>query len=635
MSELGANVSPKREARRIGANESPTRALRVAALGLGVLLALVACEERTVVIPRDAGDASTIDAGEPIACTAGLFRCSGSSAERCLDDGTWSEPETCDALCDARSGCVVCVPDTRRCDGDVSSVCTADGSGWVPARDCAEWDVSCGADGFCDDACAAVERAESYLGCEYVAVTLPNYILEPSADEFRDGYEVRLVLTHPDDPEANPERAPATVRVEHGDEAIATVTIEPGELAEVVLPYVTTASLPTPGAAWSSTVARGAAYRVRSDRPIAAAQFSPFEYARDFEPGEVENLAFSNDASLLLPVNALGSDHVVPSWEPLQSVELELPGYLAIVGASRSTTTVRAFGRGPLALASGGESRAIEGGVELTLGFGDVAILLTVSTRTCTDALCGDGDPSGARVESDRPVAVFGGHWCANVPSGDKACDHLEEQLPPTDRLGVSYTGTALLPPEVRSFNVIRVFGTVDDTEVTVRSPDAPDQFLRIDRGRFEEARVRGAFEVVANRPVLVAQYMTGATLALDPEGGRLDLGDPSLTFVPAREQYRSDYAFVAPRSYGTAAFGQVHVALDRAPGAAIYLDEVRIDDRVVWAEVGGREVGVLEVDTGVHALRSDDSPFGATLFGMGTATSFAYPVGLDLPRVF
>lgn len=622
------------EPRWIGAAVGSSHRPRVAALALGVLLALVACDGRTVVIPRDAGDASTVDAGEPVACTPGLFRCSGSSAERCLDDGLWSEPEVCDALCDARFGCVVCVPDTRRCDGDVSTVCEADGSGWVPARDCAEWDVSCGADGFCDDACAEVERVESYLGCEYVAVTLPNYILEPSADEFKPGYEVRLVLTHPDDPEANPERAPATVVVEHGDETIATVTIEPGDLAEVVLPYVTTALLPTAGGPWSSTVTRGSAYRVRSDRPIAAAQFSPFEYAQDLEPGELENLAFSNDASLLLPVNALGSDHIVPSWEALQGADLELPGYLAVVGASRSATTVRAFGRGPLALAGGGESRAIEGGIEVTLGFGDVAILMTQSTRTCTDAFCGDGDPSGARIESDRPVAVFGGHWCANVPTADKACDHLEEQIPPTDRLGVTYTGTALLPPDVRTFNVIRVFGTVDDTDVTVRSPDAADQFLRLDRGRFEEARIRGPFEVIASRPVLVAQYMTGATLALDPEGGRLDLGDPSLTFVPAREQYRSDYAFVAPRSYGTAAFGQVHVALDRMPGAAIYLDGARIDEGVTWTEIGGREVGVLEVETGVHALRSDDSPFGATLFGMGSATSFAYPVGLDLPRV-
>ncbi|KIG14052.1 Lead, cadmium, zinc and mercury transporting ATPase [Enhygromyxa salina] len=37
---------------------------------------------------------------------------------------------------------------------------------------------------------------------------------------------------------------------------------------------------------------------------------------------------------------------------------------------------------------------------------------------------------SGSRISADRPVAVFGGHTCANVPDEDlNTCDHIEEQI--------------------------------------------------------------------------------------------------------------------------------------------------------------------------------------------------------------
>jgi len=586
-----------------------------------------------------------MDAGTDAApgCIPGTYRCSGTSAERCAADGVRFEAiEACAGACDFNLGCVACAPGARRCTAEVSEVCDTDGGGWARLRDCAEWGSACGTDGFCADACAAVERDTSYLGCEYVAVTLPNYILEPTSAEYRPEYEVRLVITQPDDREANPMGEPATVVVQHGATTVATVTVPAGGLEEVVLPYLPSGVLSPGGAsAWRSAVFVGAGYRVRSDRPVAVAQFSPFEYALPRGGGGGgDTPAYSNDASLLLPVNALGRDHVVPSWEALVSPKLTLAGYVAVVGTRPEPTIVRAFGRSPIAATDNGATRPIEGGVEFTLGLGDVAILLPVSPGVCTEDFCGDGDPSGMRIESDAPVAVFGGHSCVNVPTLSAACDHLEEQIPPTDRLGLSYTGIALLPPEIRSFNVLRVYGTADDTVVEVRSADRPDQSLRIDRGRFEEARVTGAFEVVANRPVLVALYMTGATLAIDRGGGLTDLGDPSLTYLPAREQYRSDYVFVAPRSYSSETMGQVRVALDRAPGTPLLLDGVRVDEEVVWSTISGREVGILPVPPGVHSLRSEGGasepvPFGATLFGMGLATSFAYPVGLDLPRVF
>ena len=48
-------------------------------------------------------------------------------------------------------------------------------------------------------------------------------------------------------------------------------------------------------------------------------------------------------------------------------------------------------------------------------------------------------DLSGSLVTSDKPVAVFGGHQCANVPSGATFCDHIEEEMPPVSTWGKTF----------------------------------------------------------------------------------------------------------------------------------------------------------------------------------------------------
>ena len=48
-------------------------------------------------------------------------------------------------------------------------------------------------------------------------------------------------------------------------------------------------------------------------------------------------------------------------------------------------------------------------------------------------------DLSGTKIVTDRPVSVFSGHECGNVPSNVTACSHLIEQIPPTALWGKVY----------------------------------------------------------------------------------------------------------------------------------------------------------------------------------------------------
>lgn len=53
-------------------------------------------------------------------------------------------------------------------------------------------------------------------------------------------------------------------------------------------------------------------------------------------------------------------------------------------------------------------------------------------------------DVTGTFVNSSRPIAVYGGHSCAFVPTRSVFfCDHIVEQIPPVAELGTTH----VVPP--------------------------------------------------------------------------------------------------------------------------------------------------------------------------------------------
>ena len=99
----------------------------------------------------------------------------------------------------------------------------------------------------------------------------------------------------------------ATVRVFHEDEEVEVVKIPPLQLV--------TLNLPDLGLSGSST--GKFAYSIQSNSPIVAYQFNPLDNVN----------VFSNDASLLLPMNALGTDYRVMTRAHSQQ---DHSGYLAL-----------------------------------------------------------------------------------------------------------------------------------------------------------------------------------------------------------------------------------------------------------------------------------------------------------------
>jgi hypothetical protein len=584
----------------------------------------------------DAGDASTSSADAAFSCRPGVVACWGETHYTCGDDGLSREDEVvCPEACDPERGCVPCVPSSRRCDGSVSMVCDGEGGGWSFGRDCADWGVACGSGGYCEDDCASAEALRSYVGCEYFASPLANYAGEMPFD--RAVFDFRVVVT-------NPNPLPTEVTILNGSQLMTRETIVPGGVAEIPLPWIDGLSFPFDGSAWQSLVRGGGAYRLLSNRPVIVTQFNPFEY--------VSGRAFShtNDASLLLPVHALGTEYVGLSYPPLSSGRVPdqqsvFPGYLALVGVTPEPASVEIVPTVSVAEDAEGRWPETEPGTPLRfeLARGEVALITPLMPPICGEArdvfspvspdrpenggYCyeAEHDLTGSRVRSDRPIAAFGGHTCAFVPFDVLACDHLETTLAPVATWGSDFETLPLRDPTTDVPNLVRIVAAHDGTEITLDPPQRgvePGHVL--DGGEHLDFMIDGAVSIRSSEPVQVGQFLLGQNLRNPP----LPRGDPGLTILVPQEQFRLEYVFVTPSSYVPTVNGQSWVLVSREPGVAITLDGALVEAE--WIAVGDRELAVVPVAGGSHRA-SSSQPFGLTAYGLGSYTSYAYPAGLDL----
>lgn len=591
------------------------------------------------------------DGPGPNQCVPGQPGCLGNLHFVCGPDGqTRLEEVTCPTLCDAQLGCVTCLPGTRQCVGSVSQVCDSTGSGWAFGRDCADWSVTCGPDGYCEDLCAEAERTASNVGCEYWPVALANTTeLSPAV------FDYRVVV-------ANPSPQDAHVRFSRAGTQIAETTLPPGGLEAIVLPWVDGQSFAIGQGDWRSLVVADGAYRVLSDVPVIATQYNPFEYSVDGV------FSYTNDASLLLPVHVLTGAYVGASWVPLSRrtcseapvvgcdwSSIRYPGYLAIVGISPEPTAVTLTAAGEIqADAAGRIARTSKGGsVSFALARGEVAHVTVAPPPECVAGrpgynslvecetvpfvgeLCDyfdtcsetDHDLTGTRVSADGPVEVFGGHTCAYVPHTSQACDHLEEQMPPIQTWGADYVGAPMGDGGITGRNIVRVVAAFDGTVVTVTPAQGGVNGGTLGAGQYLQFDATTPYRVQGSRSIMVAQYLVGQ-YASDPPAAR---GDPAVTVLAPAEQYRSDYTFILPTSYNAGTNGQNHILVIRPPGLAITLDGAPL--AAAFQPIGDREIGVALLDGGTHHTTASE-PFGLIAYGMGSFTSYATPAGLDLESI-
>ncbi|HRI07942.1 MAG TPA: IgGFc-binding protein, partial [Nannocystaceae bacterium] len=521
--------------------------------------------------------------GEP-PCPKDTVLCENNTAKVCDGMGGFSSETPCADECLEGKGCVLCLPGSVQCNGKIPEACNDNGDAWVPGEACDDLQgLACDPNqGGCAGACANLGL--SYVGCDYYSTVTQQYDLYNTAP--KDEFAIAV---------ANTANQIAKVTVTQGANTVTTADVAANSVQIIKLPWVNALTKGT----GPSVLVQDGAYRVRSTNPVTVYQFNPLKSTT------------TNDASLLLPVNTWRDKYMVASWPHWSG----LPAFYAVVAQADGTkVTLAPSATGKVIQAGGGV--AADGTGVVTLNEGDVLQVMTGN----------NGDVTGTVVTADKPIEVFGGHDCTNIPANVSACDHLEEAMFPVDTLAKEYI---VVPPiqvpnnALDKAQMVRIVASEANTTLTF-TPDQPVNKVLTNVGDFVQlSTTTAAFKVSADKKILVAQYMVG-------QSAGFGTSDPSMLLTVPTEQYRSSYLFYAEKNW-TANFVDIIAPV----GAGVQVDMQAVNS---WKPIGATGYQVAHVPLsnlgdGTHRVTSDQK-VGISVYGVQSAGSYWYPGGLDLDLI-
>jgi hypothetical protein len=465
---------------------------------------------------------------------------------------------------------------------------------------------------------------------------------------------------------ANPQTDDVSVNITRGGkDVVPAFMVTAGQLQLVDLPWVNelkNPSMPSFDGTFTfwSTLVKGGAYKLTSSAPVIVYQFNPKEFkVKGCTDGITGGpcYTYSNDASLLLPSTTLSAHYIAIARESFVLKEaltgvpplyLKAPGFISIVGAEDAMATVTVkFSANTLA-GQNGTPAPFKAGTTgtFTLAQGDVLQLMSDSPMNCpamggmdpftdmygrmgTYGYCDPttSDLTGTEITSDHKIAVFGGHDCTFIPYNRWACDHLEEQMIPLESWGKDYIGSHSQRSPLTIPDFWRVVSGTDNNTISF-DPASVHAPITLQKGDFAEFPSTANFEATGTGAFQLVQYMAGQSYSGFGTGGTSP-GDPAMSLSVPIEQYRDNYLFVTPDTYD---LNFVNVTVPA--GVDVMLDGMSIDP-VKFKAIGGGmwTVARVALAAGTHNI-SAGKPFGISVYGLATYTSYMYPGGLDVKTI-
>lgn len=487
-------------------------------------------------------------------------------------------------------------PDAGPSQPDAAIPIDVDGDGFSPPQDCDDTDPNVnpsaaencedGIDNDCDgsadtdreclSACELAVLDNSYLGCGFYALDLPQISLNKI-------YAISV---------SNPSLSEtATVIISGPGGVLETLSVLPLEVGTYEVSDRASMNISVGGVT-------NQVYRIDSDQPIAAYQFNSFDTIG----------AASTDASLLFADHTLGSDYFAMTYD------------VAGIGADRSFVSIVAT-EDDTVVNVDATSTTMDA-TQATLAKGEV---MTVISSIVGESL------TGSQISANNPIAVFAGNRCTQVPTGTAYCDHVEQQMFPRQAIGDNYIIGKTSPRQSCDLpDYVRILADVDNTTVTLTPASGGPYTLQA--GEHVELALTEPVALQASGPVLVGSFMASS------QGGSCnDEGDPAFTLQVPSDQFRNQYVFLTPPTY-TRDFVDViapmgaNVVLDdqvqvlstvAIGGTDFTLTSILIDDGTHVLQ-SSEPVGILVYGYGGPS----GSPDGVV------NVSYAYPGGLDLAPI-
>ena len=387
------------------------------------------------------------------------------------------------------------------------------------------------------------------------------------------------------------------------DDALPLLLIagEPGttgtvSVAGLSLPFTDTFLIPEEGTTGlllpqeadlgdANDVIQNKGVHITSDKPVTI-------YGVNFMP-------YSTEGYLALPLPALGRAYVVMTYQNLSIGAPDLNGVQLGVVATDDSTTVTIV---PSALVAGHPA-----GVPFT------RTLQRGQTFQLLNAAATPVDLTGTLVFADKPIAVFGSHQCASVPSTNDVflCNHIIEQMPPTQMWGTEFL---TMPLAGRSGgDTFRFMALSGGATVTVNGVSIPGV---LNSGQFHEVRLNQPAHIVANRPILAAQFANSSDFDSATNS------DPFMVLVPPTRLFASEYTVPIgfPNSF-------VNIVAPSGTTVLLNGNPVLIDSPIGASGYSGATMPFESSALSVASV--DGAPFGLIVYGWELFDSYAFPGGL------
>lgn len=319
---------------------------------------------------------------------------------------------------------------------------------------------------------------------------------------------------------------------------------------------------------------------------------------------------FTTDAMQVFPVTSLGTTYRAEAYRGLPGFAEFYKSELLVV-ATQDGTQISIT---PSVLTIGGHPANVPFTINLNAG-------QSYQVQSATSAL----DLTGTLVQGTaqngpcRPFVVLSGSMCANVPVGCPACDHICEQMMPTDRWGTLFHTIPFLGTTQHTY---RVLAHQAGTQVSING-GAPITLGA--GGQYQVNANATAVCITATQPVSVVQLMEGFNCATR--------GDPSMVSLLPDDRKST---WVRWRTVNTPQMTQHAVGVLMATGD---IGGLTLDGNAVgggqfqaYPACPGHSFAMLTVGVGDHILQAPGG-FIAYASGTGTGESYALPISNIAPE--
>ena len=236
---------------------------------------------------------------------------------------------------------------------------------------------------------------------------------------------------------------------------------------------------------------------------------------------------------------------------------------------------------------------------------------------------------SGTHVNADKPIAVFQGDICTNVPNvyGNCCCDHIVEQAMPVNIWGKTFVVTKAFGQE---YNEIQLTALHDNTVIRIGNVII-DTIQSMGSHTYSLNMSDTAIYVQASDTVACNAYFSSGNY------NSHSIGDPSMVWVTPIEQRIKKITFstFTYEEFGSGIDNQHHyinIVTTTKSLPSLLLDGQRIDTAFKLVKDNPEySYAQYNIEPGTHTLTNNADGFAAHVYGIGIFESYAYNVGLML----